>query len=103
MRRYAVLDARCDPDAGAAHLDQARALRMHVDAQLDLERPQLIGLAPIGPRVLRHRFISLSKSAVPSKNMYSGTNMISGVNGSTPGVRKLATRPSPRNHHTRFL
>src|SRR5712692_3290750 len=103
VRRHAVLDAGRDPHARPPHLDQARALGVHVDAELDLQRAQLIGHAPVRSRCSRHRFMSLRMRAVPSKNMYNGTNITSGVNGSTPGVRKLASRPNAKNHHTRFL
>src|SRR5712691_1126385 len=44
-RRYTVLDARRDPHAPSAHLDQAWAVRVHVDAELDLYRPQPVHLA----------------------------------------------------------
>src|SRR5712691_1653437 len=44
---YSVLNARRDPHARPPHLDQARTLGVHVDAQLDLQRAQLVGLASV--------------------------------------------------------
>src|SRR5581483_5382000 len=97
VRWDAVLDARGDPHTRAAHLHQARTLRVHVHAELDLHRAQLVHLAAVvADHDRRHLPRIRSSSAVPSKNMYSGTNMISGVTGSTPGVRKFARSPSPR-------
>ena len=66
VRRNSVLHARCDPHPSAAHLDQARAFRVHVDAELDLYRPQLVHLAAVMARSSRHLPASLRTSAVAS-------------------------------------
>src|SRR5689334_437531 len=61
-----VLDARRDPYTSAAHLDQAGAFRVHVDAELDLHRTQLVHLAAVVPGCGRHLPASLRTSAVAS-------------------------------------
>ena len=94
----AVFDARGDPDARPAHLDEAGSLGVHVDAELDLHRAELVGCAAVAAYGrARQCFSSFSNSAVASKKKYRGMKTIIGVKGSTPGVRKLAATASARN------
>src|SRR5207245_8186196 len=105
--RHSVIYPAGDPHPRPPHLDQARALRVDVHAKLDLQRAKLVWLAPVRSRFhgcgCAHRPLSLRISALISKKIYSGTNMSRRVSGSTPGVRKLATRARPTNHQMRFL
>src|ERR1700730_5928135 len=69
VRRYTILDARRDPNPRAPHLDEARALGVHVDAKLDLEWSHLGRLASVRSRCPGHRPLNLRISELASKKI----------------------------------
>src|SRR6266581_8317357 len=65
VHRHSVFHRSSDPHARAPHLDEARTFGMHIHAELDLHRPELVWLPAVVAHAFRHLRRILSSSVVP--------------------------------------